>query len=723
MPITDTDTREAEQEQLPEVSFAEFAATTYEKWKDEAITSLKGGIFEKKLITKTYEDIDLEPIYTRDHADKLDQARSYPGFGNFLRGTKASGYITKPWVIAQRCDEAQPDKSNRLLRHELEKGSTGIHIVLDTPTQRGLDAGAAAPEEVGDQGVSVSTLQDMNELLLGVDVPQYDFHCYTGASPVMIIGLLGALAKTHGWSATSIHGCAGADPLGALAANGTLPCQLDDLYDELAHTVAWTAENMPHLRSILVRGETYHDGGASAVQEIAYAMSTAIEYIRVLQFRGLPVDTIAASIRFSFSLGANYFMEIAKIRAARMVWAQIAGAFGGSEEAQKISIHARTSLFTKTVYDPYVNMLRTTTEAFSGVVGGVDSMEVTCFDEAVRPGDEFSRRIARNTQIMLQNECNLLQPVDPAGGSWYIETLTNQIAEKVWKLVQQLEELGGMSAALKQGHVQQSIQDVLKKRFRNLAVRADRAVGTNMYANGIEKPLPVPKKTPKATQAFRKQAVQDYRADIDETYCHTLLAVLPDAANAEAGQLLVAVIKAFQAGATIGEVRSVLIDFPGESIEPVSVHRWTEQFEELRGRTEAFKQATGKNVRIFLANMGNIPQHKARADFTIGFMEVAGFELITNDGFPEVEQAVQAAISADADVAVICSTDDTYPELVPPLARQIKEERPAMKVIVAGAPAKEYESLYREAGVDDFIHVRANCYEVLSGLQKAKGMV
>lgn len=720
--MADSDKEQIKAE-LPEVTFSEFKPTTYEVWKDEAIVSLKGGSFEKKLFTKTYEGIGLEPIYTMEHTKDLPHIDSWPGSTPFVRGTYSGGYISHPWEIAQSCDNALPILFNVQAKQELAKGGTAVTMALDEATLRGRNPENADENMVGNRGLSLSTLKDIQEAFLDIDLEKYPIHAYTGASSVMVFGSLAAIARVNGQSTAKIKGCIGSDPLGTLARDGEIPCSLDELYDEMAHAVAWASQHMPQVRTILVQGEVYHNGGANDIQELAYAMAAAIEYIRALQVRGLNIDAIAKQIRFGFSLGSNFFMEIAKIRAARMIWAQIVEAFGGSLEAQKMNIHARTSLFTKTLYDPYVNMLRTTTEAFSGVVGGIESMQVACFDEAIRPSEEFSRRIARNTQVMLKNECNLLQPIDPAGGSWYIETLTHQVGEKVWALLQQVEGQGGMVEGLKTGWIQQSIIDVLNQRFKNLASRADRAVGTNMYPNISEQPLEQ-KDEQNNYREQRMKAVSDYRDEIDEQYCQDQLGKILDAVNNEAGALIEAIINAFQAGATIGEIRHILNDGeePEFTVKTIDNHRWTEEFETMRKRTEDYRAKTGDTVKVFLANMGKIPQHKPRADFTTGFMEVAAFEVLRNDGFPTVEEAAQAAVNANADVTVICSTDDTYPELVPPLARLLKAQCPNMKVVLAGAPASEYKDAFCEAGVDYFIHVKANCYQILTELQKAKGM-
>ena len=505
----------------------------------------------------------------------------------------------------------------------------------------------------------------------------------------------------------------------ALLERGSLPAGLDALFGEMAQTFAWARDRETPLRTVLIRGSVFHNGGASAVQEVACAMTSAIETLRALRERGVDVAEFSRRLRFEFSLSSNFFMEIAKLRAARCVWAQIVSSFGGDAEAQKAQIFGRTSLFTKTVYDPYVNMLRNTTEAFSGVVGGVDGLTVGCFDEALRPGSEFSRRVARNAQVLLQKEFNLLQPEDPAGGSWYVEKLTDELARKAWEELQRIEAAGGFLKSVREGVIQRDIQSVLQQRFKRLAQRADRAVGTNMYPNPAE-PLPeFAEPDRRAQRAERAEALRRFRAGRDGGAVERALD------GAAASGTVSSAADAASAGATLGELRAAL-GRKGDgalSVEPILPHRWTEQYEAMRRRTEAFEAEKGDNFKVFLANMGPIPQHKARADFIASFMEVAAFEILRNDGFAEVGECAAAAAASGADIAVICSTDASYPELVPPLARAIKERCPGMGVYLAGAPADDCKDSYVEAGVDGFISIRSNCLETLTGFQRAKGML
>lgn len=545
---------------------------------------------------------------------------------------------------------------------------------------------------------------------------------YTGASAAPMLALFAARARAAGEGAAlgRARGCIGADPLSELARRGALPVPINELYDEMALSIEWAEANAPGLKTIAVQGGAYHDGGASAVQETAYAMSAAIAYIRAMVRRGMEPERAARQIKFCFSVGTNFFMEIARLRAARIVWAQIVEAFGVStDEGGRLDILARTSRFTETVYDPYVNILRETTQAFSGAVGGVDAMQVGCFDGAARPATELSKRVARNIQIMLQEEFDMLQPVDPAGGSWYIERLTSQCAAKIWELLQNVDEAGGLYAALKKGSVQDEISAVFKKRLKNLALRKDRAVGTNMYPNTLEKPLEDDSPKGEALYAARREATDKFLEVSERAHAAELLSNLHEKMNAGGGAFIAHIAEAFMSGATVGEVRTALDDgFEGEeTARAIGVHRWTEQIEALRMRTEDYMAETGKTIKIFLANMGPVPQHKARADFSTGFMEVAHFDVVRSDGFSSAEEAAKAAAASGACAAVICSTDDTYPELVPPVASGIKALAPAMKVFLAGAPAAEHKDSYINAGVDDFIHVRANCYEILKNIQ------
>lgn len=710
--------KKAEQQTVfPDVPLDEFVPPTYEEWKDACIALLKGAPFDKKMYTKTYEGITFSPMYFRAATEDILPRDSFPGMDDFLRGASPNGYIKAPWGIAQSCDLTMPQENNKLLIHEQEKGSTVYNIRLDKATIACQDADKA--EKPGDEGCSITTLDDMHTLLSNLKLDKYPLYIYAGASAVPMLALVMAALKSSGKKLDNLKGIIGANPVIELAENGKNAESLSSLYDEAYIAARWCQKNAPGIKTCMIKSDVFSRGGANDVQEIAYSLSVAVDYMKAMLERGMTADEAAGQIMFVFSMGANFFMQIAKLRAVRPIWAQIVEAFGGSQDAQRIHIHGKPALFFKTKYDPYVNMLRNTSEMFSGVVGGLESFENGTFDEPIRKGDEFSRRIARNVQIMLQEEFGLLQPIDPAGGSWAVESLTKEIKEKIWAEFQVVDGKGGIVAALQEGYIQKQIGDILAQRFKKLELRRDRIVGTNMYPNMTEKRLDARAEDFAVNKEVRTQAISDYESDIDKEHQEKMLSAI-----GKDGCPVCQAIDAFKAGATIAMVRHALNKAAAsETVEPIAPHRWSERYEALRMITEDYKAAHDDNVKIFLANMGPIPQHKARADFTTGFLQVGGFQVLGNNGFQTVDEAAQAAKESGADAVVICSTDATYPEIVPALAPKLHEALPNAIVFLAGAAPADLAEGYKEAGIDEYINVRANCYAILQLLQKRKGMI
>jgi len=699
------------QTNFPDVPLDEFTPPTYEEWKQACIELLKGAPFEKKMYTKTYEGITFEPMYFHNTTEEILPKNSYPGAGDYLRGATANVYVNNAWGIAQACDETMPEDNNELLKHEIDKGSTIYNVKLDCATLSAVDARNC--DHPGKTGVSLTTLEDVEKLLNGLKLDKYPLYIYAGQSALPLMALVIAAVKKNGGDVSKLRGVIGANPIAELAADGNLSQSLDKLFDEAAAAAKWSIKNAPELKTFFVKSDVFSNGGANDIQELAYTLSAAVTYLRALLDRGLTIDEAAEQIIFGFSAGANYFMQVAKFRAIRPLWAEIIKAFGGSEKVQHIHVHARPAYFFKTVYDPYVNMLRNTSELFSAVVGGVDSFENAPFDEPIRKGDEFSRRIARNMQIILQEEFGLLQPIDPAGGSWAVETLTKQIKEKVWAEFQNIESKGGIVAALKEGYPQAEIEKVLADRFKAIASRRDRIVGNNMYANMVEERLDPRPEDFAENKKVRTAAIENYLGKVNAK----------DALGKVDANNFDTVIDAAAAGATIAELRDALGKGASDEVKVIGVHRWSEKFEQLRETTEKFKADKGENVKIFLANMGPIPQHKARADFTRGFLEVGAFEVLGNNGFATVDDAAQAAKDSGADAVVICSTDATYPEIVPALAPKLHEVLPNATVYLAGTAPAELAETYKQAGIDDYINIRSNCYQTLAAMQKKKGMI
>jgi methylmalonyl-CoA mutase len=700
--------------------FSDFPPHSYEAWRKATDKVLKGAPFEKKLVTKTYEGIDLQPLYRLEDTKDLPFVHSLPGFAPYLRGTVPAGHVVKPWEVCQELPYGTPNDFNKALRSDLVRGQTAVNLIPDEATRAGLDADQAAADKVGQGGVSLSSVDDLAHALEGVDLEQTPFFIQASASAVPLTALLMALLGQQGKALEKLRGCVGMDPLGELARTGTLPRPLPHAYEGMATLTRWASAHAPGVQTIAVQGHPYHDGGASVTQELAFALASGVEYLREMQTRELTVDVVAPRMRFAFSIGSHFFMEIARLRAARVLWARIVTAFGGNKHAQKMIIHGRTSAYDKTVYDPYVNMLRTTTEAFAGVVGGCDSLHVSPFDEVARPPDEFSRRIARNTHTILREECHLPRTVDPAGGSWYVENLTDAVARNAWALFQEVEKMGGMGQALQADFPQTQVAEVAAKRATNIARRKDVLVGVNRYANPREESLKAPGIDHQGLQKERAAQLVKYRTTFADAQKQTLLASLVQGGD----DTLDLAIRAAANGATLGEIARVLRadDGPQPTIKPVCLHRVAQPFERLRQNMESYAARNGARPKVFLANMGPVSQHKARADFAGSFVEVGGFEVIGEQRFAEPQAAVQAALAAQTPVVVICSSDATYPDLVPPIVEGIKQSRPATKVLLAGYPTDHVEA-FQAAGIDDFIHLGANCYQLLSNLQTQLGIV
>ncbi|MCM3081350.1 methylmalonyl-CoA mutase family protein [Brevibacillus invocatus] len=702
-----------------ETLFQDFSVPTYDQWREEAEKSLKGASFDAKLLTKTYEGITLQPIYRKEDVQNLPHVAGVPGAAPYVRGTNALGYVTRGWEVSQEIPATSPKAFNEAAKHDLERGQTMLNLVLDRAALSGLDPNASVANTAVDHGVSIFHREDLDTAFSGLNLETLPLFLHTGYVALPMLALLLSHVEKAGADTSKLRGFVGADPLGTLLAEGQLPCSIQKCYDDLAQVTHWADQNAPHLRTIHVQSHPYHNSGANAVQELAFSLATAVEYIRALMERGLSIEQIAPKIQFSFSIGSQSFMEIAKLRAARLLWSTIVEAYGGSAEAQKMNIHARTSAWNKTVLDPYVNLLRASTEAFSAIIGGIDSLHVSAFDEVIRPANEFSRRIARNTQIILEQEAHLSKVADPAGGSWYVEWLTDALAEKAWRLFQQVEEQGGMLRAIEVDFPQSEIEQIAMKKSESIAQRKDRIVGTNMYANIQEQPIATD-----ADTAIYQERLACLKAHIES---HDQEAILESwkAKKSVAQDVMQQAVQAANSGATLGTLTKAWIDdqIQAATVRPLRIHRAAEAFESLRSRAEKHLQKTGDRPQVFLASVGPLAKHKARADFSAEFFAVGGFEVLRPDPVTKAEEATKAAVASGASIVVICSDDESYPSFVEEMARLFKTSKPDAILLLAGLPASEEINVYKAAGVDDFIHVRSNCYQMLHDLQERIGVM
>jgi methylmalonyl-CoA mutase len=699
---------------------AEFPPVSYADWRKLVEAELKGALFDKRMFTDTYEGIKLQPIYCRTDVAGLPHVNSFPGFAPFVRGTTASGYARQPWEVSQEITVSTPQEFNEIARASLNRGLNALNVVLDRATRNGLDPDWAEPNEVGLAGLSIATLQDLDRALQGIQLDHTSLFIRSGASALPFAALLMALANQRRILPGQLRGCIEMDPLGVIAHEGKLPQSLEGAYREMAVLTRWTTSHAPQLQTICVHGRAWHEAGGSAVEELAFTLATGLEYLREMNYRGLDVNTVAPRMRFAITVGSSFFKEIAKLRALRLLWSQLVGALDGNEAARKLSLHVRTSQWNKTVCDPHNNLLRATVEAFAAALGGCDSLQVGAFDEVLRPPDDFSQRLARNTQLILQKECHLTQVVDPAGGSWYVESLTADLAKRAWALFQEVEKHGGMAAALCAGFPQQTVAATAAKKLKAVTSRRDSIVGVNQYANPKEKPLPVPPPMANGFQRRRIQQVASHRTSLDDDASADALRKLSAVVDVPDTQVFAACVGAVSAGATLGEITRALRinDKPGFLFTPVCLTRAAAPLERLR----AAMNRQVEPAQIFLCNMGPLKEHKARADFSRSFFAVGGYDAVSPAGFKSPAEAAEAFAASKAKVAVICSVDDNYPALVPPLIAALRAKKSDAIVVLAGYPADQVEA-HKQSGVHEFIHVRADVLEVLSKIHAQLGIV
>jgi methylmalonyl-CoA mutase len=703
----------------------DFPAVGYDKWKADVAVELKGVPFEKKLVTRTPEGIDIQPLYTAADWSADGDPSGFPGFMPTTRGSRALGHAVGGWDIRQEHLHPEPAEANKAILEDLQHGVTSIQLRLDAAASAGLDADAReAAELCGQDGVMAYSPGDFESVLGQVHVDIAPASLDAGAAFLPAAALLAAVLRRRKLDPADV-GCAfNADPLGALMSEGHLLVPLDAALAQMADLAAWTAKNYPHATAAEVDTGAYHHAGTTSTQDLAFAVATAVEYVRAMSGAGVDVDTAIRQVGFSMSLGCHFFQAIAKLRALRKMWAKVVTSVGGSAGAARSTrIRVRTSRRVLTRRDPWVNLLRNTVCCFAGAVGSADAITTAPLDAAIGLSDEFSRHLARNTQTILQEESHLNRVIDPAGGSWFLERLTDQLAEHAWGLFRTIEGRGGMVRAATEGWIAEQIRPVEAARERNLASRKQAVTGISEHPNVSEQPVVRPKPDRAKLRAEASARLVAWRRDHP---CNDALAALAKVAaepSPAPGELTEAAVKAAEAGATLGQISGALAPDKGPPahVEPLAIHPYAAAYEELRDAADRYTAKAGARPQVFLANMGTPAECIARATYALNFFQAGGFEVVNNDGFTDPAAAVAALRKSGAKIAVICSTDKEYATVVETTAPRLKAAG-ARTVILAGNPGAN-EAKYRAAGVDQFIFIRCDVLGMLHELLKEEGVL
>ena len=578
--------------------FEQFPPVTTEEWMNRVKADLKGQDFDRKLVWKTTEGININPFYRHEDIESLPHIDNPPGEFPFLRGIYPG---RNEWYIRQDIYVKDPEEANRKALDILNRGVTSLGFII------------------GEETEYTATLMEL--LLNGIYCEGIEINFSPEGKAKELFDVFASWLRNKGVRPRSVKGAIETDPLGKLMVNGNLCMPVNDAMDYLSELVK-SAAHLENYRLISINGAAFGNAGSGIVKELAFSMALGSEYLYQLTGRGLNTDIAARSMGFKFGIGSNYFMEIARIRAARLLWAKIVDAYNPqSKEACKIYVHSITGEWNKTVYDPYVNMLRTQTEAMSATLGGTNSLTVQPFDSIFREPSEFSERIARNQQILLMEESHFDKVNDPSAGSYYIEKLTASIAEHSWKLFIEVENEGGFLRCLQKGLLQSMVKETAEKRKTDIRRKKEKLLGTNIFPN----------------EKDRIKAVSSKRSREEKgTY----------------------------------------------EVEPLSLFRGADEFEELRLAVDRLE----KQPVVFLLTLGDPVMRKARSQFSHGFFGCAGYKLIDNIGFSDPEEGVYAAVKAGADIVVVCSSDEEYADYIPRINQLMKVKNNKPILVVAGEP-------------------------------------
>jgi len=706
----------------------DFPPVSYDTWKAQAVAELKGVPFEKKMVTHTYEGIDIQSIYTPESWPSANDPSGFPGSLPYTRGTRPLGHSLDGWDVRQEVRHPEPAEVNRIVLEELDNGVTSVELKLDAAASAGLDADDPRSAELcGREGVMVYSLGDLDQTLKDVQMDVVPVSLEAGAAFLPAAALLAGLWEQRGVGGSKAVGAFNADPLGTLMRDGALPQPLDVALLDMTDLAAWTSSHLPNVSSVRVSTAVYHHAGADSVQDLAFAVGTAVEYLRAMTAAGLEFNAAVRQIAFHETVGARFFQAIAKLRALRKLWAKAIEACGADAQAASgLRVIVETSRRVVTHRDPWVNLLRNTAATFAGAVGGADAIITLPMDVAVGLSDESARRLARNTQLILQEECHLNQTVDPAGGSWFLESLTDEMAGKAWALFQQIEGQGGMIKAATGGWIRDQIQAVEKRREQDIATRKAAITGVSAHADVFEKELSRP--TPNYAELRAKAAARLVKWRHDHTRGSSIAALGTVAAKSgrAIGELMASAVQAARAGATIGELTSTLAgpgpNHHGASTTPLTAHPYAAAYEQLRNMVDAYARAHGnKRPRVFLVNLGTGKEFLARSNYARDFFEAGGFEPVENDGFTDAQAAAGAFAASGTEIAVICSTDARYATDVEQVAPKLLAAG-ARTVVLAGNPGPN-EARYRAAGVNQFIFIKCSVLEILRSLLHQVGVL
>jgi len=675
-------------------------------WQELATKELKGD--PSSLTWVTPEGIPVKPLYTADDLEGLEAVGTLPGFEPFARGVRATMYSNRPWTIRQYAGFSTAEESNAFYRANLAAGQMGLSVAFDLATHRGYDSDhPRVVGDVGKAGVAIDSVEDMKVLFDGIPLGKMSVSMTMNGAVLPILAGYVVAAEEQGVDESLLNGTIQNDILKEFMVRNTYIYPPEPSMRIVADIIEYTAERMPKFNSISISGYHMQEAGATAVQELAFTIADGLEYARYAIDRGLDVDAFAGRLSFFFAIGMNFFMEVAKLRAARLLWSRVMTDLGAQKPGSKmLRTHCQTSGVSLTEQDPYNNVVRTTIEALAAVLGGTQSLHTNSFDEAIALPTDFSARIARNTQLIIAEESGVTHVVDPLGGSYYVEALTDSLADEAWKLIEEVEALGGMTKAVESGMPKLRIEEAAARKQAAIDRGEEVIVGVNKYRLAEEGRVEVRDVDNASVRESQLARLAALKANRDEARCQAALQALEDGARGT-GNLLALSIEATRARATIGEISDAMERVftrhraTIRSIAGVygSAYEGDEDFAQVQAAVDAFAAEAGRRPRILVAKLGQDGHDRGAKVIATAFADL-GFDVDVGPLFQTPEEAARDAIENDVHVVGVSSQAAGHKTLVPELIAQLRKQGGDDILVVVGGviPAQDYDEL-REAGV------------------------
>jgi len=676
-------------------------------WREQAASELKGRDPDE-LVWQTPEGIPVKPLYTAADLEGLDDLDVPPGFDPYVRGVRSTMYANRPWTIRQYAGFSTAEESNAFYRRNLAAGQQGVSVAFDLATHRGYDSDhPRVVGDVGKAGVAIDSVEDMKILFDGIPLEKMSVSMTMNGAVLPVLASFIVAGEEQGVDQATLSGTIQNDILKEFMVRNTYIYPPEPSMRIVADIIGYTAANMPRFNSISISGYHMQEAGATADQELAFTIADGMEYVRAASSKGLDVDAFAPRLSFFFAIGMNFFMEIAKLRAARLLWAKVMKEFGPTNPSSlMLRTHCQTSGVSLTEQDPYNNVVRTAVEAMAAVLGGTQSLHTNAFDEALGLPTDFSARIARNTQLILAEETGIPNVVDPLGGSYYVEALTHDLADKAWALIEEVEELGGMTKAVESGMPKLRIEESAARRQARVDRGEEVVVGVNKYRPDDVETVDVLDIDNADVLRQQLAKLEKVRAGRDEAACQAALTALTEGARGDAN-LLALCIDAARARATVGEISDAMESVFGRhraeirSISGVygSAYQDDEDFAAIQSDVEAFAAEEGRRPRILVVKMGQDGHDRGAKVIATAFADI-GFDVDVGPLFQTPAEVARDAVENDVHVVGVSSQAAGHKTLVPQLIEELRGLDAGNVVVVCGGviPPQDYEML-REAGV------------------------